>query len=771
MRRSTEDNKRGAPTTSAQKDDGTSGTQQDFPSRSAIIRAGSLAVAAGSLYVGVFRTKAFRYLSVQGLLNMLPSGEKKDYSKMEGYIRDFESDGRGTQIPEFQRGLTWFNSAPLSVSRDLKGKVVILDFWTYCCINCMHVLPELRKLEEDFAGKPFAVVGVHSAKFDNEKDDDAIRNAIIRYDVQHPAVNDKDMSMWRSLGINSWPSLLVITPNGKVLARFAGEGHYDDLKSVVSAALNVYGERNELSNTPLKESLEKNKDTRLLSSPLRYPGKLAVDQSSNRLFISDSGNHRIVVCKLDGTFIDQIGCGVPCLNDGSFTEAGFNSPQGLAYDKASDTLYVADTENHALRSVNLLTKKVKTISGDGTRGFDLTGGKEPADQKLNSPWDVCVSKQDKNVVYVAMAGQHQIWSYDVSSGVGSVYSGNGYERNFNSQYASNTSWAQPSSLSISTSGERMYVADSESSSIRSVNLGDASSKAEAGGDPGFADNLFAFGDNDGKGSAVRLQHPLAVCTAGESKVYIADSYNHKIKVLDTETDSVTTLAGSNSAGYKDGELKSCMLSEPAGLAMSGDNTLLVADTNNFLIRSINLQTNVISTLDLSSIPRPNTEEEPKQEVEKASDLKIPPGATLVPLNLGSSTEGTVDLRVKLPEGYHYTKGARSSYEIKTFKVLVDSSLSFNKNGGTLSDATDTVQLKYKRNSDASPEVALVNMKIYYCMEESACAVNFVTFKLDFTSAQTSTEASVTTETYEVPPPQADDNLFDYSNAYNTTTVL
>ena len=102
---------------------------------------------------------------------------------------------------------------------------------------------------------------------------------------------------------------------------------------------------------------------------------------------------------------------------------------------------------------------------------------------------------------------------------------------------------------------------------------------------------------------------------------------------------------------------------------------------------------------------------------------------------------------------------------------MDSSLSFNKNGGTLSDATDTVQLKYKRNSDASPEVALVNMKIYYCMEESACAVNFVTFKLDFTSAQTSTEASVTMETYEVPPPQADDNLFDYSNAYNTTTVL
>jgi DNA-binding beta-propeller fold protein YncE len=711
---------------------------------------------------------------------MLPSGgDTKDYSKMEGYIRDFEREGRGTQIPEFQRGLSWFNSAPLSVSRDLKGKILILDFWTYCCINCMHVLPELRRLEEDFAGKPFAVVGVHSAKFDNEKDDDAIRNAIIRYDVMHPAVNDKDMSMWRSLGINSWPSLLVVTPNGKVLARFAGEGHYEELKSVVSAALNVYGDRNELSNAPLKESLEKNKDTRLLSSPLRYPGKLAVDQASDRLFISDSGNHRVVVCKLDGTFVEEIGCGVPCLNDGSYTEAGFNSPQGLAYDKASDTLYVADTENHALRSVNLSTKKVRTISGDGTRGFDLTGGKDPADQKLNSPWDVCISKQDKTCVYVAMAGQHQIWSYDVTSGVGSVYSGNGYERNFNSPYPSNTSWAQPSGLSISNSGDRMYVADSESSSVRSVSLGDGSSKAEAGGDPGFADNLFAFGDTDGKGSAARLQHPLAVCAAGDTKVYVADSYNHKIKILDAETDAVSTIAGSSSAGYKDGDLKTCMLSEPAGLAMADDNrTLLVADTNNFLIRKIDLQTSTISTLDLSSVPRPNTEEEeePKQaKVEKASDLKIPPGATLVPLNLGASTEGTVELVLKLPEGYHYTKGARSSYEIKTFKVLVDSSLSFNKNGGLLTDATDTVQLKYKRQADASPEVALVNMKIFYCKEESACAVNFVTFKLDFTAAQTGGAEGggsvTTTETYQVPPPQADEELFDYSNAYNTTTVL
>lgn len=742
-------------------------TSPEFQTRSAIIRAGSLAVAAGSLYVGIFRTKAYRYLSLQGLLtefgNMMPGSKKgnDNYQEFEKAIEEFEKAGRGVQVPEFQKGLTWFNSAPLSMSKDLKGKVVILDFWTYCCINCMHVLPELRKLEEDFAGKPFAVVGVHSAKFDNEKDDDAIRNAIVRYDVQHPAVNDQEMSMWRSLGINSWPSLLVVTPNGKVLARFAGEGHYEDLKDVISAALNYYGDRNELSNTPLKESLEKNKDTRLLNSPLRYPGKIAVDKMNKRLFIADSGNHRIVVCKYDGTFIEEIGCGLPCLNDGTFMESGFNSPQGLAYDESSNTLYVADTENHAFRSIDLSQKKVKTLLGDGTRGFDLTGGKSLSDQKLNSPWDLCLSK-DRSAVYIAMAGQHQIWSYDKASGLGSVYSGNGYERNYNSGYPATTSWAQPSGLSLSSSGNTMYVADSESSSVRSLDLTSGSSNAEAGGDPGFADNLFAFGDKDGKGAAVRLQHPLAVCAAGDETVYIADSYNHKIKVLDTKTDSVKTLAGSDSAGYKDGELASCMLSEPAGLAIcEDDKALLIADTNNFLIRKLDLASNTMSTLDLSSIPRPNMEK--PQEEEKASDLKIPPGATLVTMNIGTSTEGTVDLQVNLPEEFHYTKGAKSSYEVNTFKSsgLVDSSLKFDRYDGPLSQSSEVVKLRYNRAQNGSPEVALVNMKIFYCKEESACAVHFVTFKLDFGAVGSDSEATTSKETYDVPVPVADDYNFGF----------
>jgi len=350
----------------------------------------------------------------------------------------------------------------------------------------------------------------------------------------------------------------------------------------------------------------------------------------------------------------------------------------------------------------------------------------------------------------------------------SNYSGNGYERNQNSGSPSTTSWAQPSGLSISSSGERMYVADSESSSVRSVDLSNGSSKAEAGGDPGFADNLFAFGDKDGRGSVVRLQHPLSVCASGDDTVYVADSYNHKIKVLDVRTDAVTTLAGGAAAGYRDGDLRDCMLSEPAGLALCDNGeTLLVADTNNFLIRKVDLRGGTISTLDLSGVPRPNPDEAkaPAAEEEKAADLKIPPGATLVSLDVGAATEGTVSLQIDLPEEYHYTNGAKSSFEVKTFKSsgLVDSSLKFDKAGGALTQApTETVKLQYRRGQEGSPEVALVNMKIFYCKEESACAVHFVTFKLDFAAAQAGLEPSASREAYAVPPPQADDNLFDYS---------
>ncbi|KAF3771765.1 NHL repeat-containing protein 2 [Nymphaea thermarum] len=231
---------------------------------------------------------------------------------------------------------------------DLRGKVVLLDFWTYCCINCMHILPDLDFLEKKYKDKPFVVIGVHSAKFDNEKDLEAIRNAVLRYEIMHPVVNDGDMYLWRELGISSWPTFVLVGPSGKILAQISGEGHRKDLDSLVEAALLFYGEKKALDERPIPLALERERSPRLLLSPLKFPGKLAVDVLNNRLFISDSNHNRVVVTDLNGNFVLQVGIGVEGLSDGTFVSATFNRPQGLAYNPKRNLLYVADTENHAL---------------------------------------------------------------------------------------------------------------------------------------------------------------------------------------------------------------------------------------------------------------------------------------------------------------------------------------------------------------------------------------------------------------------------------------
>uniref|UniRef100_A0A2P2MLL8 NHL repeat-containing protein 2 isoform X2 n=1 Tax=Rhizophora mucronata TaxID=61149 RepID=A0A2P2MLL8_RHIMU len=353
----------------------------------------------------------------------------------------------------------------------------------------MHVLPDLEFLEKKYKDMPFTIVGVHSAKFDNEKDLEAIRSAVLRYNILHPVVNDGDMYMWRKLGINSWPTFAIIGPDGKLLAQISGEGHLKDLDDLVEAALLYYGGKKVLETTPIPLRLEKDNDIRLFTSPLKFPGKLAIDVL-NRLFISDSNHNRIVVTDLDGNFVVQIGSsGEEGLQDGSFDDATFNRPQGLAYNAKKNILYVADTENHALREIDFVSEMVRTIAGNGTKGSDYVGGKKGTNQVLNSPWDVCYEPVHEKV-YVAMAGQHQIWEHNTQDGVTRAFSGDGYERNLNGSSSMNTSFAQPSGISLSPDTKELYVADSESSSIRALDLKTGGSRLIAGGDPIFPDNLF-----------------------------------------------------------------------------------------------------------------------------------------------------------------------------------------------------------------------------------------------------------------------------------------
>ncbi|KAG8648320.1 hypothetical protein MANES_09G177500v8 [Manihot esculenta] len=688
-------------------------------SRRNILRYGSLGVAFSCLFFAVSNWKAMQYASPQAIWNLVFGVNKPDFKQNEGksdleysrvqqfvnYISDLETRGTARVVPEFPTKLDWLNSAPLQFHRELKGKVVLLDFWTYCCINCMHVLPDLEFLEKKYKDMPFTVVGVHSAKFDNEKDLEAIRNAVLRYNISHPVVNDGDMYMWRELGINSWPTFAIVGPNGKLIAQVSGEGHRKDLDDLVEAALLYYGGKKLLEGTPIPLGLEKDDDPRLISSPLKFPGKLAIDGLNNRLFISDSNHNRIVVTDLDGNFIVQIGSsGEEGLRDGSFDEAMFNRPQGLAYNAKKNLLYVADTENHALREIDFVNEMVRTLAGNGTKGSDYKGGGKGTTQLLNSPWDVCYEPVNEKV-YIAMAGQHQIWEHNTLDGVTIAFSGDGYERNLNGSSSTSTSFAQPSGISLSPDLKEIYVADSESSSIRALDLKTGGSRLLAGGDPIFFDNLFKFGDHDGIGSEVLLQHPLGVLCAKDGQIYIADSYNHKIKKLDPATKRVSTIAGTGKAGFKDGKALVAQLSEPSGIIEAENGRLIIADTNNSVIRYIDLNKEEaeLLTLELKGVQPPA----PKSRSFKRLRRRTSADTQTIKIDGGSSSEGDLCLKISLPEEYHFSKEARSKFIVETEPenaVLIDPSDGFLSPEGTA--------ILHFRRSSASASTGRINSKVW-----------------------------------------------------------
>lgn len=488
---------------------------------------------------------------------------------------------------ELDGGVAWLNTAgPLKLA-DLKGKVVVLDFWTYCCINCIHTLPDLARLEEKYANE-LVVIGVHSAKFDNEKVTENIRKAVLRYQITHPVVNDAEMAIWRRYGVNSWPTLAVIDPEGNYLGSVSGEGNYELLDQVITRLIAEHEKKGTLDRKPIRFDLARFREKE--DTPLFFPGKVLADQTSDRLFIADSTNHRIVITTLAGNKVAIAGTGAPGFKDGSFAEAQFDDPQGMALH--GTTLFVADRKNHAIRSLDLANGTVKTVAGNGRQNREnRSRGGDAKSVGLNSPWDLLIVGQK---MYVAMAGHHQIWAMDLATNRLDPHAGTGRERIVDGLLAQ-CDLAQPSGLA--TDGKALFVADSESSAVRRVDLDPAGEcKTIVGVNGG---HLFNFGDVDGIGDKVRLQHALAVAyDAG--KVYVADTYNSKIKVIDPEKQECTTwLGGDRGPGW----LSDPVLNEPAGLSIAGGK-LYIADTNAHRIRVADLKTKQITTLPLVGVTPP-----------------------------------------------------------------------------------------------------------------------------------------------------------------------
>ncbi len=472
--------------------------------------------------------------------------------------------------PPFPPGLDWINTGggPVTI-KELRGKVVLLDFWTYGCINCFHIIPDLERLQKNYGNK-LVIIGVHSAKFATERKTAHIEAVVLRYGIDHPVVNDKDMQIWNAYGAEGWPTLTVIDPAGNVVGQVSGEGQYDLLNKVIGSLIKEFSAKGLIDPKPLWFS---GIHVEMPKTALLYPGKVLADADHDRLFIADSNHNRIVVTTLNGKVLAVIGDGKPGLRNGDYTHAQFHYPQGITL-AGPDTLYVADTDNNAIRKIDIANHTVSTVAGDGTRIY-MTDTSMPArTAELNTPWAVLFHD---GLLYIAMAGQHQLWRYDPVSNTVSLFAGSGQEGIDNGPLMQ-ASFAQSSGLT--TDGKYLYVADPEASAVRQVGFGpDAQVRTLVG------TGLFDFGDLDGVGDAVRLQHDLGI-TWHTSQLYIADTYNSKIKVLDPKTRRVTTFAGTNNE-----------FDEPGGLSATGDY-LYVADTDHNRIAVVQFKTGRISSLKL-----------------------------------------------------------------------------------------------------------------------------------------------------------------------------
>lgn len=600
-------------------------------------------------------------------------------------------------------GTGWINTGGPIHAEDLKGKIVILDFWTYCCINCHHVLPDLAFLEEKYKNE-LVVIGVHTPKFTAEQDTDNLRKKVAEYRIKHPVINDAKQAIWTHYGVESWPTIAVFNAKGHAIYARGGEGQRAALDKAVAEAIAEAKSEKILNTQPFIPQPEAEKPH---AGVLRYPGKVLADGAGKRLFISDTGNNRIVVVDFMGKHLATIGSGREGKVDGDYAAASFNRPQGLCL--LGDILYVADTENHAIRAVDLKAQKVATAAGTGVQTTSRTKSGPAKTTALSSPWDVVPINGGKTLA-IAMAGTHQIWKLDLEDQIVAVLAGSGVE-NITDGTAAAAAFAQPSGLA--TDGNSLFVADSETSSLRTVGL-----KGAAKGTVGriVGHGLFEFADVDGRGPEVRLQHDLGVAY-GDGKLYIADTYNNKIKVCDPATKVVKTLAGTRESGTID---EPAQFDEPGGLSLNG-TTLYVADTNNHAIRAIDVKTGKTRTLRLTDVAAP---------AEEKSAPKFPRATTIAmsPVKLAPGTEVPIDVTLTVPKGYKLNADSPIVYLVEAPGAASLLGEAVSRSGSKIDPPAESFSIKVPltRPLADKEELALkISMSVFVCKNGSTgfCTVN------------------------------------------------
>jgi len=445
----------------------------------------------------------------------------------------------------------WLNVERPLMQKDLDGKILLLDFWTYGCVNCMQIVPDLEFLEHKYGDK-LLVIGVHSAKYKGEQDNDRILSAAKRFGLNHPIANDYDYAIWKSFGVNAWPTLIVLGADGQEISRYSGEGHRSELDKDIGKHIST------ATNTSSNEDLVLNHKT---ETPLSFPARL--ENFENGFVIADAGHNQIVITDNTGKILTRIGSGEKALKDGTYQDASFNNPRGLK--AIGDKIYIADTDNHALRVIDTTTKTVTTLAGNGKRGYDRKIKNDKGTTvSLASPWDVEILPQSENKkLAIAMAGLHQLHVYDIPSGTISVLAGSGYE-DIEDGAASNAKLAQPSGLA--TNGDTLFFVDAESSSLRMLKNGEVKTLIGTG--------LFDYGLIDGTYPKAMLQHAQGLDVAN-NKIFLADTYNNAIRIYDLKSGELSTLT------------KGKALFEPGDIRII-NGQLLISDTNHNSIKTIKL---------------------------------------------------------------------------------------------------------------------------------------------------------------------------------------